>query len=72
LLPEFSVIYRGEMLSAFYYIADSKRSESGVFVLHKMGEMFRGVYAQYLLSFGMKLYQSDLAQAEQPDEVVQV
>jgi hypothetical protein len=96
------------MLSAFYYIADSKRSESGVFVLHKMGEMFRGVYAQYLLSFGTKLYQSpedfilrriqislwaqvkmlmhmppfssypqakklyDLAQAEQPDEVVQV
>jgi len=51
-------VYRGEMLSAFYYIADSKSSESGVFVLHKVGEMFKGGYAQYLLSSGMKLYQS--------------
>ena len=51
-------VYRGEMLSAFYYIADSRSSESGVFVLHKMGEIFKGVYAQYLLSSGMRLYQS--------------
>ena len=51
-------VYRGEMLSAFYYIADSNSSESGVFVLHKVGEMFKGVYAQYLLSSGMRLYQS--------------
>lgn len=51
-------VYRGEILSSFYYIADSNSCESGVFVLRKMGEMFIGVYAQYLLSSGMKLYQS--------------
>jgi hypothetical protein len=51
-------VYRGEVLSAFYYIADPQSSESGVFVLHKSGEMFKGVYAQYLLSSGMRLYQS--------------
>jgi hypothetical protein len=51
-------IYRGEVLSAFYYIAEPQRSESGVFVCHKVGEIFKGVYAQYDLSLGMKLYQS--------------
>jgi len=51
-------IYRGEVLSAFYYIAEAEISESGVFVCHKVGEIFKGVYAQYDLSLGMKLYQS--------------
>jgi len=51
-------IYRGEMLSAFYYVAESESSESGVLVLHKVGEMFKGGYEQYLPSGGMKLYQS--------------
>jgi hypothetical protein len=51
-------VYRGEMLSGFYYVAESESSESGVLVLHKVGEMFKGGYAQYLPSGGMKLYQS--------------
>jgi hypothetical protein len=51
-------VYRGEMLSAFYYVAESESSESGVLVLHKVGEMFKGGYAQYLPTGGMKLYQS--------------
>ncbi len=51
-------VYRGEMLSAFYYVAESQSSESGVLVLHKVGEMFKGGYAQYVPSAGMKLYQS--------------
>lgn len=51
-------VYRGEVLSAFYFIADQKSSESGVFVLHKVGEMFKGIYAQYLFTLGMRPYQS--------------
>jgi hypothetical protein len=40
-------IYRGDVMSAFYYIPDPNRSESGVFVLRKDGEKFKGYYAQY-------------------------
>jgi len=40
-------IYRGMVLSAFYYIPEPQCSESGVFVLRKVGEKFKGVYAQY-------------------------
>lgn len=50
-------VYRGAMISAFYYIADSKRAESGVIVLQRVGETFKGGYAQYIPSTG-KLYQS--------------
>ena len=49
-------VYRGELLSAFYYIADSYKAESGVFVLRTVGELFKGFYAQY--SSGMKPYHS--------------
>lgn len=50
-------VYRGERVSAFYYIDDSKVSESGVFVLRKVGELFKGFYAQYPRS-SVKPYQS--------------
>ena len=51
-------IYRDEVLSAFYYIADPQTCESGVFVVRKVGEKFKGVYAQYDLVAGMEPYQS--------------
>jgi hypothetical protein len=51
-------VYRGGMFSAFYFLADSNACESGVFVLLKLGELFKGIYAQYLQSSGMKPYQS--------------
>ena len=49
-------VFRGQVLSAFYFIADSEHSESGVFVLRTLDEMFKGIYAQYVS--GMKPYQS--------------
>lgn len=52
-------IYRGEVLSAFYYIPEPQNAESGVFVLHKVGEKFKGVYAQYDLVANMKLHRSE-------------
>lgn len=44
---EGSGVYRGGRLSAFYWIDDSKFCESGVFVLRKVDELFKGFYAQY-------------------------
>jgi len=52
-------IYRDGILSAFYYIAETQTSESGVFVLRKVGEKFKGVYAQYDVVADMKLFRSD-------------
>jgi hypothetical protein len=40
-------ICRAQLLSAYYYIPLPHRSESGVFAVRKIGEMLRGVYAQY-------------------------
>ena len=51
-------IYRGIVLSAFYYMPEPQSSESGVFVLRKAGEKFKGVYAQYDLTADMKLHTS--------------
>ena len=51
-------VYRGGMFSAFYYLADPNACESGVFVLLKLGELFKGIYAQYLHAEGWKPYQS--------------
>jgi hypothetical protein len=51
-------IYRGIVLSAFYYISEPQSSESGVFVLRKAGEEFRGYYAQYDLIANMKVHVS--------------
>jgi hypothetical protein len=51
-------IYRGMVLSAFYYIPVPQSSESGVFVLRKAGEEFKGIYAQYDLIADMKLHTS--------------
>lgn len=51
-------VYRGGMFSAFYFLADSNACESGVFVLLKLGELFKGIYAQYIHTSGMKPYQS--------------
>lgn len=50
-------VYRGERVSAFYFIDDSKVSESGVFGLRKVGDLFKGFYAQYPRS-SVKPYQS--------------
>lgn len=50
-------VYRGERISAFYFIDDSKVAESGVFVLRQVGELFKGFYAQYPRS-SVKPYQS--------------
>lgn len=51
-------VYRGERVSAFYYVDDSRFSESGVFVLRKVGELFKGFYAQYPRT-SVKPYQSE-------------
>ena len=51
-------IYRGMVLSAFYYIPEPQSSESGVFVLRKAGEKFKGCYAQYDLIANMRLHLS--------------
>jgi hypothetical protein len=40
-------ICRAQLFSAYYYIPLPHRSESGVFALRKIGELLRGVYAQY-------------------------
>ena len=48
-------IYRGHLLSAYYYIPDADKSESGVFVVRKCGETLKGVYAQYDLRAGEAL-----------------
>lgn len=40
-------ICRGQLLSAFYYIPMREKSDSGVFVVRKVGETLKGVYAQY-------------------------
>ena len=40
-------ISRGQLLSAYYYMSLPQKSESGVFAVRKVGEMLRGVYAQY-------------------------
>jgi hypothetical protein len=40
-------ICRAQLLSAYYYIPLPHRSESGVFAVRKIGELLRGVYAQY-------------------------
>lgn len=45
-------IYRGHLLSAYYYIPDADKSESGVFVVRKSGETLKGLYAQYDLRAG--------------------
>jgi len=52
-------IYRGMVLSAFYYIPEPQCSESGVFVLRNVGEKFKGIYAQYDLVADMKLFTSN-------------
>jgi hypothetical protein len=40
-------ICRGQLLSAFYYIPMREKSDSGVFIVRKVGETLKGVYAQY-------------------------
>lgn len=49
-------IYRGNVMSAFYYIPDPTRSESGVFVIRNDGEKFKGYYAQYDPGAGMEFH----------------
>jgi hypothetical protein len=49
-------IFRGYVMSAFYYIPDPDRSESGVFVIRQNGEKFKGYYAQYDPGADMKFH----------------
>lgn len=48
-------IYRGKLISAFYYLPNTDRSESGVFVVRQVGEKLKGVYAQYDMQADEKL-----------------
>ena len=40
-------VCRSQLLSAFYYIPMREKSDSGVFVVRKVGETLKGVYAQH-------------------------
>lgn len=51
-------IYRDGLLAAFYYIADPHNVESGVLMMRKDGNRFKGVYAQYVLESEMTVFQS--------------
>jgi len=63
-------ICRGQLLSAYYYIPLPQRSESGVFAVRKVGELLKGVYAQYDLRANEELKVSPenfyLVRAEMP------